>query len=77
MNNIKYDDNSNSNNSFQIKFFWRSPLPSECKRFNGELTGFHYILKGDSPWVRDEEERSGITTDNSAEFQVTIHYFFY
>jgi hypothetical protein len=58
---------------FQLKFYWRSPLSSECKRFNGELTGYFFILKGASPWVLAEEERSGTSLDNSIEFQVMMH----
>ena len=58
--------------NFQIKFYWRSPLPSECALYNSELAGFHYILKGLSPWIKDQEIESEQSSNTSVEFVVPI-----
>ena len=34
----------------ELTFYWRPPNLSSCENFNGELDGYHVILKGIDPW---------------------------
>ncbi len=49
-------------------FHWRPPTPSECTKYNTDLDGSYFILKGIDRWNEAEEQRGG-TTGNSKLFQ--------
>ena len=34
----------------ELTFYWRPPNLSSCENFNGELDGYHVILKGIDHW---------------------------
>ena len=34
----------------ELTFYWRPPNLSSCENFNGELDGYHVILKGIDLW---------------------------
>ena len=34
----------------ELTFYWRPPNLSSCEHFNGELDGYHVILKGIDHW---------------------------
>ena len=48
-------------NDDKITFFWRSPLNTNCRHFNGKIDGYEYVLKGSDKWSRDDEFKGDST----------------
>ena len=46
---ISYDYQTTSD---YVKFVWRNPLWSDCRRYNSHLAGYHFTLLGTDEWSR-------------------------